>query len=415
MSSIQDELNQDVTNLQSAKVAMGWALEKAEGLSLSIQSLKEQLEQKNHEIKFLQNQNIELQKNIQQTEFEKSSLLQKMQSFQDEITTLLVQISEKEKEKLGMQRKQLEEAISLERNFEGIRAKLLQEKESELRKLNVAKEDEIKKLTLEWNNETNRLKEELLEKESGFRQREREQIQEFQNWKNQIFQEYAQKQMQLSFEYSKKELALKSSAGLELHQSIQKLQQEKADLEKHLLQEAENFHRELSKKQEEFSQQLDEQSSHWTKIVSTRDEFFKEEMEKTLARIRDEFSKKEKIWQDEKQKLESKISQLPDESELSKNQELLKELELKVKGLSNQKEYLSKFNQMLLERKGTLETEFSQFLNHVSNLKSKNESDTSLQHGQVPTEATAPLPEDPASGKIGFFSFSFPTFKRLLK
>ena len=81
------------------------------------------------------------------------------------------------------------------------------------------------------------------------------------------------------------------------------------------------------------------------------------------------------------------------------------------KALAAQKDYLSKYNQMLMERKNTVEAEFSEFLNQISGLKDK----TNPSPDENANKAIPQYSDEPPSEKVRFFSLSFPTFKKLLK
>lgn len=184
--SIQDEFNRQITDLDSAKMALGWAVERAQSLAITIQSLKEQLEQKNQMIKSLQKDNFDMQRDHGHTDIEKISMIQKVQTYQEEINTLINNISEKEKEKLDLQRKHIEEMGSMKPD-----AYLI--------------------------------------------------------WRNQLLQEFFEKQMVLTFEYIKKEIDAKARTESELRQTIQELQKYKSDLESRLKETEGKLQNEISK------------------------------------------------------------------------------------------------------------------------------------------------------------------------
>jgi len=93
-----NEFNKQIVDVQSAKAALLWAFERTQGLSLTVRSLKEQLEQKNLALRDLQRQNLELQRDYDYTELDRTALQQKLKAFQEQIGSLSVQIANKESE-----------------------------------------------------------------------------------------------------------------------------------------------------------------------------------------------------------------------------------------------------------------------------------------------------------------------------
>ncbi len=98
MGSMKDEFNREITDAESAKLAMDWALERSQSLSLSVQDLKQQVDQKERIVKLLQKESLDLQRQNQTIEFEKSSLNQKVQTLQEQYSSISTQLSDKQSE-----------------------------------------------------------------------------------------------------------------------------------------------------------------------------------------------------------------------------------------------------------------------------------------------------------------------------